>query len=124
MPVQGSYNDTLPTDRDKLRALIGDTDIGALLLSDDHLDAVLLLKTTVTASVVFCADELIARFANQPVVISSQGETTDYRERLSTWRAISNQAKAEITNASNVGGSPFTFVAASYGNPETDEYAR
>lgn len=124
MPITGSWNDTLPADRDKLRALIGDTSADAWLLSDGHLDAVLSLKGSLLAAVGFCADELIARFAQQPVRTSSQGELEDFGERIAVWRQISAQAKAEVSAASNSNSSPFTFVTATYGEPETDEYAR
>lgn len=124
MTISGSWNDTLPTDRDRLRALIGDTAADAWLLSDSHLDAVLSLKGSLLAAVGFCCDELIARFAQQPVRTSSQGELIDFGERIAVWRQISAQAKAEVSAAGNATGSPFTFVPATYGEPETDEYAR
>jgi len=124
MDIAGSWNDTLPSDRDKLRALIGDTNADGWLLSDAHLDAVLSLKGSLLAAVGFCADELIARFAQQPIRVSSQGESVDFSERIAVWRQISAQAKAEASTAANTNSGPFTFVTATYGEPETDEYAR
>ena len=123
MSVQGTYNDVLPTDRDKLRALIGDTDVGALLLSDSHLDAVLLLKGSLNLALAFCADELIARFANQPVAQTSQGETVDYRERIATWKLISAQAKADAAATTSTSGNRMTFVPMVFTDASEDEYA-
>jgi hypothetical protein len=124
MAVSGSYDDTLSTTRDKVRALIGDTAADAWLLSDDHLDVVVSLTGSLMAAVGFCADELVARFAQQPVKVSSQGELIDFSERIATWRHISAQAKAEQSAANNPNSSPFSFVTATYGEPETDEYAQ
>lgn len=121
VPAAGSYDDRLITDRDRLRAMVGDTQADSFLLSNDHLDAVLSIQGTLGSALAFCCDELIARFANEPVVWSSQGESTDFRERIATWRLISAQAKA---NGATPGHQSFQFVKATYGNPTTDEYSQ
>lgn len=82
-----SYDETLATDRDVARSLLGDT--ASVLLTDAHIDAVLTFKGSLNAAVAFLAGELVTRFAQQPTSISlPSGLSVSYAGRLSSWQAL------------------------------------
>ncbi len=89
-----SYNDTLATDLDKARALIGDTSNDANeLLTDGHISAVLVLYAF-NAAVAFLATELATRFAQQPGSVSlPSGLSVSWATRVSTWLALATQMR-------------------------------
>lgn len=99
MAALGSYDERLTTDRDRVRFALGDTDEADWLFADATIDAVLASEGSVDAAVLYLARGLIARFAQEPVVISSNGETQDYRDRLKTWQQIVDTAEAAIAAA-------------------------
>lgn len=99
MAVAGSYDDRLSTERDRIRFALGDTDDPNWLFADATIDAVLVSEGSVDAAVLYLARGLIARFAQQPVVITAQGETQDYRDRLTTWQRIVDTAEAAVAAA-------------------------
>ena len=112
--MSGSYDDALPTDRDKIRAILGDTNSGDWLHTDSHIDAVLTWQASIDAAVAFLARELIARYASQPVRMSSEGQTRDYSDRLKSWQQIIDRADAALTT-DTTGAGAITMVTASYG---------
>jgi hypothetical protein len=61
-----SFDNTLPSNRDRCRALVGDTDEANELFSDDHYDAVEAQQTSFELFVAFIADELVAVYAQEP----------------------------------------------------------
>jgi hypothetical protein len=78
-----SYDPTLATDRDKVRALLGDT-AATELLADEHIDAVLAWKNDFNTSVAFLAQELESHFATQPSSVSlPSGLSVSFARR--TW---------------------------------------
>ncbi len=99
MALAGTFDERLTTDRDRVRFAIGDTDDPTWLFADATIDAVLASEGSVQAAVLYLARGLIARFAQQPVVITAQGETQDYRDRLTTWQRIVDTAEAAIAAA-------------------------
>jgi len=116
-----TYDDALPTDRDRARSILGDTqDLpDDALLTDEHIDAVLAWQASLDGAVAFLAAELAARFARQPVRVTSNGKTVDYGERLAHWRTIAGEARADAA------GGGLTMVPATYTDTATtDEFAR
>lgn len=91
-----SYDDELPTDKDKIRALVGDT--GATeLVTDAHINAVLAAYDSFNAALAFVANELAATFAQRPGSVTlPNGLSVSWRDRVSTWLAL---AKAAISGA-------------------------
>ena len=83
-----TYDETLSSDRDVIRATLGDTDMSRPLLSDEHIAAVQSRRTTVAATIAALASELVTRFALQPVRWEADGLKVDYGERLSVWRQL------------------------------------
>lgn len=88
-----SYDDTLPTDLDKARALLGDT-ASTELLTDDHIEAVLALYAF-NGGVAFLAQELATRYAQKPGSVSlPSGLSVSWAERVKTWLALAQQMRA------------------------------
>lgn len=114
-----TYDDTLSTDKDKARSQIGDTDITDALMSDEHIEAVLTWKGSVALAVAYLAQELIARFARDPIRMTDNGATTDMTENMRIWRQLAGDAQAAAS------GGALSFVTANYtGEATTDEFAR
>lgn len=117
--MSATYDDTLPTDLDRVRAQLGDTDKDAALHSDAHIVAVLSLQGSVALAVAFLARELVARYAVQPVRKTADGLTVDYTGRIALWQALASEA------ATTAAGGGISFVPATYGTTATtDEYGR
>jgi hypothetical protein len=112
-----SYDATLPTDVDRVRAAIGDVDMDAALYSDEAITARLATEVTVTATAISLLDDLIVRYANQPLKWTADGLSVDFSGRLDGWRDA-------VTRLRGVGGA-FSMVPANYTGATTiDEYAR
>ena len=60
-----TFVDTLLTDRDKIRANIGDTDSGDEQFSDEHLAAVLAIVADVNMASAALCDQLAAKYARK-----------------------------------------------------------
>lgn len=115
-----SYNETLPANRDKARALLGDVDSSDVLHSDEHIDAVLTLQGTLAGAVAQLADELVVRFARDPVSISENGVSLNYASRIPVWQALAQTQRVQTVSGGLVA------VPATYGAADTvvDEFAR
>lgn len=86
-----SYDETLPTDKDKARALLGDTNEDAELLTDAHIEAALDLYGY-SGGVAFLASELVTRFAQKPTDVGlPSGLRVAWRERIAAWKALASQ---------------------------------
>src|SRR6476661_5671709 len=87
-----AYDDTLPTDLDKARFLLGDTSASELL-TDDHIEAVLGLYPF-NSAVAFMAEGLAARFAQNPSSVSlPSGLSVAWSERVKQWKALAQQMR-------------------------------
>lgn len=113
--MTATYDDTLPTDKDRARAILGDTNTASALLSDEHITAVLALEGSVSAGAAALADELIARFARDPVRITTGGDTVDFSGRLTAWQRIVATVRAQ--------GGALSFIPISYGVDTDAEFA-
>lgn len=112
-----SYDETLGTDLDKARALLGDTsdDSDTELLTDDHIEAVLTLYAF-NGGVAFLARELAARFAQKPGSVSLPGGlSVSWAERVKTWLALATQMQS--------GGGVSGFTAFSRTPTRSDGYS-
>lgn len=119
MSAQATYNDALLSDLDKARAMLGDTDTGDPLLSNQHINAVIAIEGSLKAGVAALAEELIARFVRDPVKKSANGISVDYSDRLEEWRRIASNARTSAA------GGALSFVRANYtGEATADEFAR
>lgn len=111
-----SYDDTLPSDMDRARALLGDTtnDPATELLTDDHIDAVLSLYAF-NPAVAFMAEGLAARFAQKVSSVSLPGGlSASWSERVKYWLGLAEQMRKGGVTASGA----FSVAA-----PRADGYA-
>lgn len=75
-----SYDNTLNSDKDKARFILGDTDTNNQLIYDEEINAALTIKGTLRLAVIYLAESLSARFAKFTQVRG--GETTADRTPL------------------------------------------
>jgi hypothetical protein len=89
-----SFDNTLPSNRDRARALVGDTDEENELFSDDHYDAVEAQQTSFELFVAFIADELVAVYAQEPDRVGlSDGTSVAWTERIGAWKALASRMR-------------------------------
>ena len=60
-----SYNENLTTDRDKVRFRIGDTDTDDQLLSNETIDALLVIRNDVVLASIDSVQAILAKFARE-----------------------------------------------------------
>lgn len=60
-----SYNENLSTDRDKVRFRIGDTDTDDQLLSNETIDALLVIRNDVVLASIDSVQAILAKFARE-----------------------------------------------------------
>lgn len=105
MPNTWSYDNTLPTDKDKARFILGDTDTLNQLLYDEEINAALTMKSTLRVACIFLAESLSARFMK--FTQSRGGETTADRT------AVSNKYEALAKRLRRVGQKGFAVLTQS-----------
>lgn len=81
-----SYTDTLPTDKDYVRFVLGDTGTTELL-SDAQILAEL-ARNTRNGTIAFLAQGLAARYAQMPTSVSSNGKSVSWAERVKYWLSL------------------------------------
>lgn len=120
--MSATYDETLPTQKDQARVLLGDTDVTPedhAFMSDEHINAVISKEGTLEKAVAFLAQELIIRFSQEPIKISAQdGSTIDLTARIPELKRLI-QTMDSVSNAGAL-----QFVPVTYGTVETDEFAR
>jgi hypothetical protein len=117
--MPATYDDTLPTDRDKARSLIGDVNMDAPLMSDEHMDSVLSWQGSLQGAVAYLAQELIAKFSSSPIRKTAGNITVDYTENIKQWQLIVAASQQQLS------GGGLVFVPATYtGEALTDEWGR
>lgn len=90
-----TYTDTLPTDKDTARFLLGDTtnSVATELLTDDTINAALAIYG-LNPAVAFLATGLATRFAQKPTDIGlPSGLRVAWAERIKTWLSLAAQMR-------------------------------
>ncbi len=120
--MAATYDEELPDDRDKVRVIIGDTDVSDALMSDEHIDAVLGLEGGVAAASVFLLDELIARYSHDPMKVERGGLVMDFTKRLEWWAKMRERQQAIVD--SDAGTSAWSSIPRTLANTVArDEYS-
>lgn len=101
-----SYDDTLPTEMDDVRARLGVTDISrsaaSALISDEHIISVIAAQGSIGRAVAYLARELALRFAQQiGRVTLPNGLSVAWPDRVAAWWALATDSTA--TNAASGG---------------------
>lgn len=111
--MTATFNPALSTDRDWIRADLGDTEPATALLSDAQIDAVLAAELAMAdgsrqTATWRCAAQAVAVIAREPVKLDAAGEVHDYSQRLAAlaplaaaWRTLdaARTAAAQATPA-------------------------
>ena len=97
-----SYNENLSTDRDKVRFRIGDTDTDDQLLSNETIDALLVIRNDVVLASIDSVQAILAKFA---IEIDRQAlglggprsqKTTHYENLLKILRAEADKGATGV----------------------------
>lgn len=121
--MAATYDEQFSSEKDKIRILIGDTDVDAALVSDEHILAVLDLEGSAKAAAIYLLDELIARYSHDPTKVERGGMTLDFTKRLETWARLRDRYQADLDKAS--GASAWTTVPRVLSSEKAvDEYGR
>ena len=92
------------TDKDRARELLGDTAVTSgtsiipdedALLSDEHINQILLDRGSLALGTAWLADELVTRFAQEPGTVSLGGISVSWRERVEAWAALAKRLRDE-----------------------------
>lgn len=98
-----SYDPTLTTDRDQVRFQIGDTDTADQLLSDEELDALLLLETSVDLAAARAADRLAIEFIRKAdEVVDDLGQRVKYGNRAALFQKLATAARSRVSVTATV----------------------
>lgn len=116
-----TYNDLLPSDKDRVRFRLGDTDMDAPLLSDAAIEQAVTTEGGVAQAAAFLASGLVAQYGRQPVKITADGVTFDYTILLKTWQTLAASTTSSVGTAGGL-----TFVPRSDVRQlsSTDEWGR
>lgn len=99
--MSATYDETLPTEKDEARYLLGDTVVepeSRALRSDEHINAVI-AKKGFELGVAFIAEGLIAEFGQQPVKLSDSGASLDFSARIPAWTTLAQRMRAAAAAA-------------------------
>lgn len=118
--MAATYDNTLPTAKDRMRFALGDTNVAAPLEQDETYAAALAQNGEKLGQAVM-AEALAARYAQRPDSLSSDGDSITWRERVKTWLALATRLRAEV--AAGISGGA-TFRLGSRGDEAESEYVR
>jgi hypothetical protein len=89
------WDSDLGTTRDRVRALVGDTDAANEYFDDDHYDAVAALQSSFELYVAFIADELGVKLALEPNQVTlDDGTAAQWNERVGALKALAARMRA------------------------------
>lgn len=92
-----TYNDTMPTSRDQVRFITGDTDGYAdAYLSDNELDYILEGEPNITKAAIIAVERLLARYATLADNVSLDGISYSFTNRQDQLRTTLTALKAKV----------------------------
>lgn len=87
--MAATFNELLPTERDRLRLLLGDTNMDAPLYTDEAYDAELIAAGSLEGAGLTLARGLVARYGQMPDSISISGEfSISWKARIAVWSEL------------------------------------
>jgi hypothetical protein len=101
--MSASYDETLPSDLDEARYLLGDTVVDPpedALRSNELINAAL-TKKGFALGLAFIADGLVAEFSQEPVKITLSGLAVDYSARVPAWKDLATRMRAAAAATSS-----------------------
>lgn len=103
-----TYDDTLPTKRDTLRLMVGDTDQADQLVTNEAMGFALSRNSTLEAAAAQVCRQIAARFARE-VDTSADGFRSSASQRYKHFKELAErfEAEAKAEKVSRIAGSPF-----------------
>ena len=96
-----TFDPGLPSTRDEVRAKIGDTDSGDVLLQDETLDALLVTNSSVTETAIAAVKAILAKFARDSDK-TTLGITSNLSQKSAQYRGILRDLEMEVLNCAQV----------------------
>lgn len=125
--MSATYDETLPTAKDRMRLLLGDTDVLPVenaLLSDETYGALLAQHPEAEATA-RAAEGLALRYAQEPDSVSIDGDSYSWRDRVKSWMELAKRLRASASSvAATVDKRGFVVSVTRDGDPERGEYVR
>ena len=118
--MTATFDNTLPTELDQMRFMVGDVDVAAALEQDETYASALALHGFKLGTAAI-AEALAARYAQRPDSISSEDGSLSWRERVKTWLALATRLRAE--EAAGIAGGAI-FRIGTRGEAIESEYVR
>lgn len=127
--MSASYDPTLPSAQDRMRQLLGDTNVSpaeSALIPDETYQA-RLTEHGETLATAILAESLAARFGQEPTSVGSDGETYNWSDRAKTWLELAARLRDTLAAAAVAGASSAGQTARVYRpdirDPRNPEYA-
>lgn len=99
--MSATYDPTLTTALDRMRFHLGDTTVvpeESALVPDETYTALLTLQGEALATATL-AEGLAARFAQEPGLVTVNGKTISWKDRVSTWLELARRLRADGASA-------------------------
>jgi len=121
-----TYDSSLPTARDRMRHMLGDTDAANPLRYDESYDAMLTYFENETLATAKMARALASEFAQKFSSVNIQGgPSITYSERVKTWLALADKLEAAVGSSGGVGiGTSYSGTVLRRTIVEESEYGR
>lgn len=121
-----TYDSSLPTPRDRMRHMIGDTDAKNPLRFDESYDAMLAFWENETLATAKIARALASEFAQKFSTVNIQGgPSVSYSDRVKTWLALADKLEAAVgSSGGGLGTSYSGSVLKRIPSVDESEYKR
>ncbi len=93
--MAATYSSTLPTDRDKVRFFIQDTDITNALLQDEEITAMLAIYGSYKSTAIACCEVLAAKFAGEAESKTIGNLSIEFRDKSAKYTAMAKTLRAQ-----------------------------
>lgn len=90
-----TFTGNLNTALDRIRDVIGDTNAADALRTDERINAAI-AQYGEDGAIAWLANSLVAEFAQQPVRVTSDGQSIDYSERVKAWQQLASRYSTSI----------------------------
>lgn len=86
------YDSLLATAKDRMRHMLGDTDMAAPLREDETYEAILTAYGETMGTAVL-AEALAVEYAQQPTSVSASGVSVAWPDRVKTWQELAKRLR-------------------------------
>lgn len=119
--MAATFDNALPTAKDRMRRAVGDIDVDAVPLEQDETYLAALAQFGEDLGTAVIAEGLAARYAQRPTSISDDSGSISWGDRVKTWIAVANRYRAGGAMSSQTGAGA---IQLSRTGEEEDEYSR